>query len=121
MCKCLERFDPTKNIKWTTYAYENVYLFIKRKNRKEVIRQSFEVSQDFVCDIKPKPLECNDSALMVNNIFKICTPKEKQILQLKLEGYNYAEISLKMGCCISKVNFYMKGIKEKAKELQYEK
>ena len=40
MCECLLRYDPTKGIKWTTFAYKNVYLFIKRTYKKENKRKS---------------------------------------------------------------------------------
>ena len=46
MCKCLERFDPTKNIKWTTFAYKNIYLYIKREHNKEAAKQALLISTE---------------------------------------------------------------------------
>lgn len=30
LCKCAQRFDPARGVKWSTYAYRSVYLRIKR-------------------------------------------------------------------------------------------
>ena len=30
MIQCLDRFDPSKGVKWETYAYKNVYLYMSR-------------------------------------------------------------------------------------------
>lgn len=122
MCECLMRFDPSKNIKWTTYAYKNVYLFIKRTHKKECLKDNMEIGDDVVnIDTTADPVEYDENILLVQNIFDLCTPYEKKILQLKMEGYKHGEISVILHCSISKINNYMQSIKEKTKGMGYER
>lgn len=122
MCECLMRFDPSKNIKWTTYAYKNIYLFIKRTHKKECLKCNMEIGDDVVnIDTTADPVEYDENILLVQNIFNLCTPYERKILQLKMEGYKHEEISVILHCSISKINNYMKSIKEKTKGMDYER
>lgn len=120
MCKCLERFDPTKNIKWSTYAYKNVFLYIKRTHYKETKKQSFLVSDDVI--FPQLADECqttlDESSYLLEEILKRCTKREQQIVKLKLQGYKVFEISEIVGCSQSKVNTYMQSIKDKFKEIE---
>lgn len=124
MCQCLERFDPTKDIKWTTFAYKNVYLFIKRVHNKEQKKLTMIVSDDVFSIKEPvkMPLEepemINESKL-VNAIKDLCSPEESRLIELKLKGYKVCEISKLMKCSQSKVSSLFQSIKEKAKELDY--
>ena len=120
MCECLLRYDPTKGIKWTTFAYKNVYLFIKRTHKKENKRTQYE------CDCDDDLMliggqQNQQNTFIVENIMDLCTPNEKKILMLKLQGYKYGEISVKLHCSISKINNYMQSIRAKTREFGYEK
>lgn len=124
MCKCLESFDPTKSIKWTTYAYKSVFLFIRRTHKKEMSRTARLIADD-VFDIKEplklpleQPLMENRGKYRVEQIKAVLTPKERGIIDLKLQGYKFAEIGEVMGWSISKVNNCMRTIKEKAREVE---
>lgn len=122
MCECLMRFDPSKNIKWTTYAYKNVYLFIKRTHKKECLKCNMEIGDDVVnIDTTADPVGYGENILLAQNIFNLCTPYERKILQLKMEGYKHEEISVILRCSISKINSYMKSIKGKTKGMGYER
>ena len=122
MCECLMRYDPSKNIKWTTYAYKNVYLFIKRTHKKEYLKCNMEKKDDVVnIDTTADPVEYDENILLVQNIFSLCTPYERKILRLKMEGYKHGEISVILHCSISKINNYMQSIKEKTKGMGYER
>lgn len=119
MCECLLRYDPTKGIKWTTFAYKNVYLFIKRTHKKEHKRTQYE------CDCDDDLMliggqQNQQNTFIVENIMDLCTPNEKKILMLKLQGYKYGEISVKLHCSISKINNYMQSIRAKTMEFRYE-
>ena len=118
MCECLLRYDPTKGIKWTTFAYKNVYLFIKRTHKKEHKRTQYE------CDCDDDLMliggqQNQQNTFIVENIMDLCTPNEKKILMLKLQGYKYGEISVKLHCSISKINNYMQSIRAKTREFGY--
>ena len=114
MCKCLLRYNPNSNVKWTTFAYKNVYLYIKRVNRKENIRQKIEIADEFVCEKNIDIVEYNDSNLVLRDIYNLCTPREQQLLELKLQGYKNYEIGVIMKCSVSNVNNYMRKIQSKA-------
>ena len=124
MCGCIQRFDPTRNIKWTTYAYKNVFLFIRRQHRKEMERASFLVDEDFF-DIDPSiytqesPQEFDFSRCRVEKIMKVCTDEEKNILKLKMQGYKCEEISQILHFSTSKINVCMQNIKKKAREIEF--
>lgn len=123
MCRCLEKFDPQKNIKWTTYAYKNVYLHVKRLHRTELAKQSHLISDD-IYSIEPVlPSKFNGHQQIsyrnaLENIKKLCTPAENRFIELKLLGYKRAEISKIMQCSTNKIDFYMQNIKRKARKLQ---
>lgn len=123
MCKCIERFDPTMNIKWTTFAYKNVYLFIKRTHGKKMQKQKPLVS----CEDRPhltgepdynQVHDKIDLKGKIATIKALCTPDECKYLDLKLMGYKGAEISQIMGISTSKVVCCMQSIKEKVKEME---
>lgn len=120
MCRCLEKFDPSKNIKWTTFAYKNVYLFIKRKNRKDKLKASYQVQEDVMFDIMGSydVVEVNESVMLVRQIYSTCTPIEKKILLLKLKQYRIKEISATIGYSQSTINNCLRSIKEKARKIK---
>lgn len=124
MCKCLERFDPSKDIKWTTYAYKSVFLFIRRTHGKEMKKRSIFVDDDIFNLIEPvaspleEPIMFNESKHIIDSIKAVCSPEESKIIELKKQGYKVVEISQIMRCSTSKINGCMQSIKEKAKEME---
>jgi RNA polymerase sigma factor (sigma-70 family) len=114
MCKCLLRFDPSKNVKWTTYAYNNVYLYIMRVHKKEVQKKSRLVGEDLFA-ILHKDEDFNEEVVVLDQILGLCTPEEREVLELKRQGYKGAEIGQILGYTHSKVNSYLHEIREKAK------
>ena len=119
MCKCLERFDPSKDIKWTTFAYKSVFLFIKRTHGKEMKKKAYIINDD-ILDLN-LPLEStegfNDNKYTIDVIKGFCTPKERQIIDLKLKGYGIAEIGVILKCSSSNINCCMQSIKEKVRDM----
>ena len=92
LCKCLERFDGSKGVKWTTYAFKSVYLFLKRKKNTQTKR----IYKEICCESLPEPLhdelclnEINNAEYIVNTV---CSPLERFIIDLREKGYNGAEI-----------------------------
>lgn len=122
MCKCLTRFDPTKNIKWTTFAYKNVYLFIKRTHLKQREKESYLVGGDVFYTAEQKEdrdlYELENARQTIANIKSKCTQEECQFIDLKLTGFKGTEISQIMKCSTSKVICCMQSIKEKARGIK---
>lgn len=124
MCSCLERFDASRGIKWTTFAYKNVYLYIKRVHKQNVDKRGAEISDETVYALQAVelPLEAekalDPNILTINELKRLCSPTERQIINYKLQGYKSAEISRKMGCSVSSVSRYMNSIRTKARELK---
>ena len=124
MCRCLQRFDPNRGIKWTTYAYKNVFLYIKRQHKKEIERNSHLINEDFF-DLEPtvyeneQEIEFNFARCRLEKIMNVCTIEEKKILKLKMNGYKCKEISKIMRFSTSKTNVCMQNIKKKAKEIEF--
>lgn len=116
MCSCITRFDPNRNIKWTTFAYRNVYLFIKRTNSKERKKSSIIVKEDFdelanfiVADNR----DYGDAVGLSDCISSACSREEQVIINLKGQGFNNNEIANKLNCSTSKINGCLKRIREK--------
>lgn len=115
MCQCLLRFEPHKNIKWTTFAYKNVYLFIKRENLKELKHQG-PISNDDISkyeEIIEDESRDFDAPILYERVLTICTPKEKQILELKRQGYSHREIGCIIHCSLATVQTNVRNIREK--------
>lgn len=123
MCKCLERFDPNKNIKWSTFAYKNVFLFIKRTHNKERRKNCVILGEDIFDLREPlkQPLEepqvLNQNKCMLDNVKSICSAEERQILDFKLQGYTAFEISVLVKCSTSRINSCIQSIKNKARAM----
>lgn len=120
MCSCRLRFNPSLNVKWTTYAYRNVYLFIKRTLLKEKTKQSFIINSDYndisnliPCDDKIELIDADDDYLK-----KLCSKEEKVIIELKKQGFNGKEIAKRLGCSTSKINCCLHRVREKIREYQ---
>ena len=122
MCKCLERFDPTKNIKWTTFAYKNIYLYIKREHNKEAAKQALLISTELFYFIKR--IDEDELCDRYAKKQRIChlkdtfTEDEIKILRLKQKGYKWAEMKEILQCSMSKITKTIKSINEKIKEIE---
>lgn len=121
MCKCIQRFDATRNIKWTTYAYKNVYLFIKLKHKRQLEKMSWlSVDDIYNQSAREMPLEevelITDDKMSVDFIKSLCNAKERQVLDLTLQGYSRSEIGQKMGRSVAQIKAYKRSIKDKVRE-----
>ena len=121
MCKVIDRFDPSKGVKWETYAYKTMYLFVKRKHLKDIRKKFWEIDNekatiiaDYMCIEEPEL--CDDSKYMVERIKSLCTPKERQYLDLRLQGYKIAEIKQLMNVSQRQVGVFHQKIVNKARE-----
>lgn len=119
LCKCIKRFEPSKSTLWTTFAYKNIYLYIKRMHAKEMKKECMiftheldEIESHFGYN---NINEYSDDKLKLLKIKTFCNDNENEIINLKLRGYNGKEIANIMNCSMLKINVCMKRIKEKAK------
>jgi hypothetical protein len=118
MCECLQRYDPNKCSKWTTYAYKNIYMFVKRQNskRQKLDSQVFnltDLGDDFVADnslgINAQPKM--DNRCLLKEIYSNCTPEEKTVLQMRLRGLSLMDIAISKHSTIDKVRGVLRRIK----------
>ena len=122
MCQCAEKFDDTKGVKWTTYAYKNVYLFIKRTKAKERKRESAVLEDDLfdLCETTEEIFDdtrtYDNAKIKFDKIVALCTPQERQILQQKVCGYTHPQIAKQMNCTTYYVNNKMRGLRKKVKD-----
>lgn len=101
MCECIERFDPSK-AKFTTYAFKNISLFVRRKKKNAPTIE--------VCD---KSTEAPD--ISVKAFYETLTDEEAELLRYKYIGYQRREILQKMTLSPKRYTTILKAIKEKAK------
>lgn len=123
MCKCLQRYSKMHMVKWTTYAYKNIFLYIKRVHADEMKRMNSEIITDIIEDfylseeLKNDEI-CRSDREIFQDILKACSDDERNILIMKSNGYTYHEISDICNISISKVNSLIKEIKNKAKDIK---
>lgn len=118
MCKCAMRFDPSKHIKWGTFAYKNVFLFVRRERVKAYNQSIMESETEYIEALSPADLEMDFAVKNdVNKLKSVCNKDERIVLQMKLDGFTGNEMAHKMNCSKSKINNCISKIKEKAKEL----
>lgn len=116
LCKCAQRFDATRGVKWTTYAYLSVYLRIKRLNdnarRKEALERQYEANA---------PTSDNEdehfARVEYQRIYSKCSEREKTVLDLRYAGYTWNEVSERLNCTHKKAREIWDSIREKAKEI----
>lgn len=102
MCKCLLKYDETKGIKWNTYAYKSVYLYIKRKHARQVLESSRIVFLDQNPPKADEKQQIKDAKQFlreykIKHILYHCNEKEREVVMLKLQGYTAKQIADKMG------------------------
>lgn len=118
MCECLTRFNPGKGVKWSTYAYRNLFLYTKKMSGKEYAKRRNEQTDENLLNLceKAQGFETQEIArIEVSAIMEICNPFEKQVLTLKMQGYTLKEISRQLNCSLSKINSIIHNIKEKVR------
>ena len=119
MCTCLERYDESKHAKWTTYAYKSVYFYIKRLHNKEIKTSNRQAPLDLAPALKDAEM-IDESIIIINKIKGRCEPVERQIIDLKLQGYDSKAIGAIIGCSNNTVIKHFRTVKEKAQEVAEE-
>ena len=122
MCKCAQRFDATRGTKWTTYAYKNANLYIKRLVAKtKQIQSRFDSIEETPIEIDLygciEPETDKVEKYIVESLKTRCSPLEFKILAMKSQGYKGYEIKRELKCSSATLKIQMDNIREKAKEI----
>lgn len=124
LCKCLERFDATKGVKWETYAYKNVFLYLKRQVYRTQDKTSISNDALFMTISEQYYMESEDTSYKelytyVYNTY--CDTIERQVLDLRLQGYTLKEVAKIMGLSFGKLTHICSAIKRKFEETKQTK
>lgn len=99
LCKCATRYDATKGVKWSTYAYKSVYLFVTRENAKEHEYQSHLVD-DSILEETPTETDIEsrvNATTTLNRLRRLLTKGELRVLELKLKDLPTKDIAEQLG------------------------
>lgn len=124
MCGCMQRFDPTRHIKWETYAFTSINLFLRRTISRTREKEKYTTYYDHTVIETVADKHNTKTNEMLALIYNGSTEKERRILDLLYQGYSRNEIATKLQLNISEVFRTIKKIKERAameKELKTKK
>lgn len=102
LCKCAQRFDPTRGVKWSTYAYGSVFLRVKRLHdiaRIDTAKYACYIQQSIAlldrCLFARYTNEFAKSKC--RRIARECSEDERTVLTCKYLGYTWEETAQLMG------------------------
>lgn len=110
MCKIISRFDASLGVKWETYAYKNIYLYLKRRKLAEIKVNSRYCNEIIIGRVYEPNLE-------YIGLKMLCDDKESELLDLKLKGYTNFEAHKIMKVSEKKIMELNRELKEKAREV----
>lgn len=129
LCSCVERFDQNRNVKWSTYAYSNIYWFIARRKQEEQehVKNTMHLSalpDDMGDNLQSATRKINiDTVQLLSEVATLCTPTEKHILYLKYKGYTTPEIAQIGNLTVAHTSYILTKIRKKINNVinNYEK
>lgn len=108
MCKCLERYDKSRGIKWETYAYRSVFLRIKWlqivKYKKSFYTQGVVLCDETMLDFLEQPKDNEQMADYIDRINRECNEHELTLIRYVVQGFTHQQIANKLGYSCTKVN-----------------
>lgn len=114
LCQCLTRFDPLKGVKWSTYAYRNIFLYVKRKNAEEMAFRNQCVDIDEMKDVLVGEYAHDDSDMSFGNyLLSKMNEIEKKIFNLMVEGYKIPEIVKETKLRLDRVKEIISNVQER--------
>ena len=119
MCQCIQRFDSTKDVKWTTFAYKNILLYIKRMRSEQRKKDNMIIDEDAYDLVETYDIEENvshETMQKLRNLYEVCNDDERRYMDLKVAGYKNHEVRVIAGWGKRKLYKNIKRIKEKAQE-----
>ena len=118
LCKCLLRFNDKYGVKWHTYAYKNVDLYVRREIERENKIRNREIisSKEYIiCE------KTNGKRALYLEIKESCLPRTQKVLELKLQGYSDKEVRNILRCGMNSLREMKEEIKKVAKEIRDER
>lgn len=107
LCKCVERFDEGRGVKWSTYAFKSAYYYGLMYLKQEARAQCQELGEDIIADEDIE--EDIDLKELISGLMRRLTFIQQKIVKLKYEGYKHDEIRKILG--IGK-NSYFREVKD---------
>lgn len=119
LIKCYDRFDSSKGVKWSTYAYKSIYLYVLRVNAKnKAVENKCEHNEVPILNRADKDMEEQvATTFLLKEIRNFITPEEKKIFDLLYKGYSAKQISKMINKSYTYVLCLVKNIKWKASKL----
>ena len=121
MCHCLKRYDKSKGVKWTTYAFKCITMYASRENahRKQV--DSHLVFQGGTVGEEVAVITDSDDHYVKDFLAVLSSQLndfDKQVLALKVKGYYLKEIATELQAPRHIVSESIHIIRTLAKELR---
>jgi len=119
LCKCVQRYKPERNAKWTTYAYKSVFLFVKTSHAQEMVEKSHLASGNGLFLAKD---ETDYEEIVLNNILleqirESLGDIDKIIFDLKRQDYTIREICERLQLSDTAIDNHWNYIKNVAKKV----
>ena len=117
--RCVKVFDASRGVKWSTYAYNSVYLKIKRRRNKDYAKQKALVNENALCYKSTEINEERANAVhTINQLKKSLTEQELFVLEQIYKGYSAREIAEQLNRSRTYVKQIWSNIKSKATHLK---
>lgn len=123
LCKCARRFDTSKEVQWTTYAYRNLYFFVRRTYARQKLVEGRYIAQGEVGEniVDTADVDEQVSAQMtLEKIYNILTQRERAVFILAYKGLNFTEIGKELNITAERTRQIWKRIKYKARQFKGE-
>ena len=114
MCKCIERYDPKFGVKWSTYAYKSLYLYIKTRHAKEMVKKAPIVPIESCFNLATEMDDNIYNKLFIETLQTILTPLENEILTRKFKEQTAATIRKELNLTKKQFDEAWHSIKDKA-------
>lgn len=115
--KLADRYDSSKGVKFSTYAYNSLYLYVRTRWAKQKHKDSNVIVSTTLLEIEPaKSYEDSvGNECMVEQIKSLCSERELKICELFLQGYKVVEIAKIVGIATPTAHHNIRELKEKVK------
>ena len=117
--KCIKLYDASKGVKWTTYAYNFLYLKLKSQKSKDYAKRQMIASENGLHFVSiPFNEERATAVATLTQLKKLLTEQEIFVLEQKQLGYSLTEISKKLNRSHTYTSKLWQSIKDKATPLK---